>query len=148
MTNLSAPTAPTALTFADRQGETLRAQGNVLVIKTASPRATVIDYTAPAGFPGPPLHVHPGFDEVFVVLEGTLTVRVNDAVSEIGPVGSASVAGAVPHTFANETADPVRFLLVAAPGGIEDYFRALVTGDEAGIDAFSTQFGYQPVPGA
>jgi mannose-6-phosphate isomerase-like protein (cupin superfamily) len=51
------------------------------------------------------LHIHPGFDEVFVVLEGTLTVRVNDEVSEIGPVASASVSGLVPHTFANETED-------------------------------------------
>ncbi len=130
----------------DREGETLSAHGNVLVIKTTTPRVSVIDYTAPAGFPGPPLHIHPGFDEVFVVLEGKLTVRVNDEVSEIGPVGSARVGGSVPHTFANETVAPVRFLLVCAPGGIEDYFRALVTGDDAGIEAFSERFGYEPVP--
>lgn len=145
MTN---PTAPTAVTLADREGETLSAHGNVLVIKTATPRASVIDYTAPAGFPGPPLHIHPGFDEVFVVLEGTLTVRVNEEVTEIGPVGSASVSGSVPHTFANETAAPVRFLLVCAPGGIEDYFRALVAGDAQGVEAFSERFGYEPVPAA
>src|ERR1700736_5118145 len=102
MTTLDSPTSRMAVVLSDREGETIRAHGNVLVMKTLTPRVTVIDYTAPAGFPGPPLHIHPAFDEVFIVLDGTLTVRVHDQVTQIGPIGSASVSGSVPHTFANE----------------------------------------------
>lgn len=75
-----------------------------------------------------------------------MTVRVNDEVTEIGPVGSASVSGSVPHTFANEAGVRVRFLVVCAPGGFEEYFRALVAGDEGRIAAVSARFGYDPVP--
>ena len=146
MTTLHSPTLSSALGLADGEGETLSARGNILVIKAATPRVSVIDYTAAAGFPGPPLHIHPGFDEVFVVLQGSMTIRVRNEVNRLGPLASASVSGSVPHTFANETAAPVRFLVVCAPGGFEGYFRALVSGDQATIDAVSERFGYRPVP--
>jgi mannose-6-phosphate isomerase-like protein (cupin superfamily) len=147
MTTTSTPN-PTAVILAAGEGETLRAHGNLLVMKTVSPRVSVIDYTAPAGFPGPPLHVHPGFDEVFFVLEGSLSIRVSDQVTELGPGASATVHGQTPHTFANESPTPVRFVLICAPGGFEDYFRALAGGDTDAVAAVSERFGYKAVPSA
>ncbi len=107
------------------------------------PRVTVFDYTGPPFFGGPPLHVHPGFDEVYAVLEGTLTVHLRDEIRELEPGGSASIEGAVPHTFSNRTAAPVRFLSICAPGGFEQYFRSLADGkaDEAVAEAHE-RFGY------
>lgn len=125
--------------------EQLHARGTTVVVRAASPAATVTDHTLPAGFPGPPLHVHPAFDEVFLVLEGTLTMRVGDDVHEVGPGGTAEVPGAVAHTFANASDAPVRFLCVMAPGGFEEYFRALVAGDEAAVAEVSARVGYRPV---
>jgi mannose-6-phosphate isomerase-like protein (cupin superfamily) len=128
-------------------GEVLEVRGNRLVIKVASPRQFICDYTAPAGFPGPPLHVHPLFDETFLVLEGQLTVRVGDDVTHLAPGGTAFVPGAVPHTFANTGPEPVRFLLVCSPGGFEDYFRAVAAGDEPAMVAAGDRMGYAPVNG-
>jgi mannose-6-phosphate isomerase-like protein (cupin superfamily) len=139
-------TSPTSLVLGPDEGEVIAARGNRLVIKAAAARVTVADYTAPAGFPGPPLHVHPGFDEVFVVLDGTLTVRVGEDAHELAPGGTAYVDGTVPHTFANASAEPVRFLVICAPGGFEEYFRAVAAGDEAAIAAVSERFAYAPSP--
>ena len=125
--------------------EEITARGTRILIRVASERVTITDHTVPAGFPGPPLHVHPGFDEVFIVLDGTLTVRVRDQVYEVGPGGTAYVEGTVPHTFANATAEPVRFMVTIAPGGFEDYFRALAAGDDDRAAAASERFGYAPV---
>ena len=131
-----------ATTLSPGAGELIEARGNRIVVKSALPTHTVCDYTAPAGFPGPPLHVHPGLDETFLVLDGTLTVRVGDAIHELGPGETAVVPGAVAHTFANGGDDPVRFLVVSSPGGFEDYFRAVAAGDDETAQAVVARYGY------
>lgn len=125
----------------------LDVRGTTVAIHTAGPRVTVTEHTIPPGFGGPPLHVHPGFDEVFLVRSGVLTLRLGDAVEEIGPGGGAEVPGALAHTFANESAEPVRFLCVMTPGGFDAYFRALADGDEAGAAEAAGRFGYRAAPG-
>ena len=132
--------------LADGEGEVMRARGTTVIVRAASRRLTVTDHTVPGGFPGPPLHVHPGFDELFLVLEGTLSMRVDGQVHEVGAGGSAYVPGATPHTFANATDEPVRFLVSIAPGGFEDYFRAMAAGDPEAAEAAGARFGYAPWP--
>jgi mannose-6-phosphate isomerase-like protein (cupin superfamily) len=126
--------------------ETLEVRGTRITIRVASPRVSITDHEVPAGFPGPPLHVHPGFDEVFVVLAGTLTVRVGSDVREVGPGETAYADGHTPHTFANPSSEQVRFMVAIAPGGFEDYFRAMAAGDEEAAAAASARAGYAPVP--
>lgn len=132
----------------DGDGEELRARGTRVLVKAASSRLTVTDHTVPAGFPGPPLHVHPGFDETFIVLEGTLTMRVGERVEEVEPGGTVYVAGATPHTFANAAEAPARFMVAMSPGGFEEYFRAMAAGDEEAALAAGARLGYQPYPPA
>jgi mannose-6-phosphate isomerase-like protein (cupin superfamily) len=135
------------LVLGPEEGEEIIARGNRLLVKAVSPRVTLVDYVAPAGFPGPPLHVHPGFDEVFIALEGTLSVRVDDEVHEISAGGTAYIDGAVPHTFANPGDQSVHFLVLCAPGGFENYFRAMAAGDAEAIAEVSERFGYAAWPG-
>ena len=131
-----------AITLSSQAGERIEARGNQIVVKTALPSHAVFDYTAMPGFPGPPLHVHPGMDETFLVLEGTLTVRIGDDVRELGPGETAIVPGAVAHTFANDADAPLRFLAVCAPGGFEEYFRAMAADDEDAARAAAERVGY------
>ena len=127
------------------EGELIEARGNRIVIKSASASQTVCDYTAPAHFPGPALHVHPGFDESFLVIEGELEMTVRGEVSLLGPGGCAYVSGSTPHTFRNPGPEPVRFLVVCSPGGWERFFRAVAAGDMATVAAISERFGYQEI---
>jgi mannose-6-phosphate isomerase-like protein (cupin superfamily) len=50
------------------------------------------------GFPGPPLHRHRTLHDMFYILEGTLTVRVEGDTREIGPGTFVCVPpGVAPH---------------------------------------------------
>ncbi len=131
--------------LAPGDGEVIEARGNRLVIKVASASQFVCEYSAPANFPGPPLHVHPGFDETFLVVDGRLEIRVGEESAELAPGAVAHVSGDLPHTFSNPSGDRARFLLISSPGGFEDYFRAVATGDGETIAAISERFGYRPV---
>ncbi len=131
--------------LAPGEGETLEARGTRLVIKVANASQLICEYTAPAHFPGPPMHVHPGFDETFILLAGHLELVIRDQVTELVPGATGYVKGSVPHTFRNPGGDSARFLLLCSPGGFEHYFRGVATGDEELIAATCERFGYRPV---
>jgi mannose-6-phosphate isomerase-like protein (cupin superfamily) len=79
---------------------------------------------------GPGRHEHPE-DDVFYVLDGTVSMLLGDRWVE-APKGSfVLVPGGVPHDFENRSDERVGFLNVSAPGPFEpmmpsiaDWFRA------------------------
>ncbi len=73
---------------------------------------------------GPPLHVHEGEDEIVIVLEGKLDYQVGDERGVLDSGGLLWFPRRVPHAIANLTGAPCRFVTVATPSGIEDFFRA------------------------
>jgi len=133
-----------AITWPDEE-EVLEAAGHRLIVKVVTPSQFVCDYTCPPRFAGPPLHLHPGFDETFLVLEGRLEVTLRDEQVALTPGGTAVVSGAVPHTFSNPDDDRARFLLICTPGGFEDYFRGIATGNAALVAAAAERAGYRTV---
>jgi mannose-6-phosphate isomerase-like protein (cupin superfamily) len=82
---------------------------------------SIIDNTVPANWPGPFLHKH-DFDEAFYVLEGELTVQVEDAVVTKRTGELAFAPRGVAHTLANHSDAPARYVLVCTPAGFERYF--------------------------
>lgn len=87
----------------------------------SSGAVSIVEDTMPAGAPGPPLHRH-GFDEAFDVLDGELTFRVRDQLSKAHAGELIFAPRGVPHTLANLTNTPARFLLVTTPAGFEREF--------------------------
>ena len=68
------------------------------------------------------LHRHNHTDEAFYVLEGVLTVKINDIISEY-PAGSyVLIPRGTPHAQGNRGKVPVRVLLTMTPGGFERSF--------------------------
>jgi mannose-6-phosphate isomerase-like protein (cupin superfamily) len=88
-------------------------------------RLGLIEQVVPAGYPGPPLHVHPDFDETFYVIDGTLAFRIGADTVDAGPGTIAFVPRGTPHTFVNRSGAAVRSLVLVNPGGFERYFEAL-----------------------
>jgi mannose-6-phosphate isomerase-like protein (cupin superfamily) len=127
------------------EGEVIEVAGNRIRIMVASASHLVCDYSAAPGFPGPPLHVHPRFDESYLGLEGRLEVVIAGQPSELTPGAVAFVRGSVPHTFRNPHPERARFLSICSPGGFEHYFRAVAAGDRETIAAVSERFGYATV---
>jgi len=102
-----------------------------------------VEETLSADFDGPPLHVHPGFDELFFVLEGELTFQVRDELKIVVAGAWLFAPRGVPHTFANHSDRPARALIAVSPAGFERYFR-LVSAQLTGIEPPADAFGARP----
>jgi mannose-6-phosphate isomerase-like protein (cupin superfamily) len=112
-----------------------------------------IDEILSPDFDGPPLHVHPAFDELFFVPEGELTFQVRDELKTVAAGDWLLAPRGTPHTFANHSEQPARVLIAVTPAGFERYFRlvsAALTGTEPSADAFGprpiTEHVGPPIP--
>ena len=69
------------------------------------------------------LHRHNHTDEAFYVMEGVLTVRINDMLSDY-PAGSyVLIPRGTAHAQGNRGKLPARILLTMSPGGFERSFK-------------------------
>ena len=108
--------------------------------------------TIAPGFPGPPKHVHDQLHDMFYVLDGTLSMQLGDEEVEAGPGAFVCVPPGVPHTFANRSDAPVRFLNFNTPAGGEGYMRDLAAAAEEGkeltreeIGRIASRYDFRPV---
>jgi quercetin dioxygenase-like cupin family protein len=107
-------------------------------------RLGVVESTVAAGWPGPPLHVHPAFDEGFYVLEGELTVQVEGELHTVRAGEFVYADGATPHCIANRSDARARYLIMITPPGFEKYFMRLaaeIDGVEPPPDAKAYESG-------
>jgi mannose-6-phosphate isomerase-like protein (cupin superfamily) len=83
-------------------------------------------------------HQHNNCDEAFYVVEGVLTIKIADKISEF-PAGSyILIPRGTPHGQGNFTKHPVRLLTTFTPGGFDlffkdrvELFKTLKPGDSA-----------------
>jgi len=74
----------------------------------------------PAG--GPPPHIHNETDESFYLVEGSLEMRLGDAVV-MGKAGDfVNVPKGTAHCFKNVGDKPAKMLVTFVPAGMEHYF--------------------------
>ena len=97
-----------------------------LRVALAANEATVLEAEIEPGG-GSSWHTHTREDEVVILLEGELVL--NDGVRHVLRQGDAHL---VPrgrrHAFVNESEAPVRAYFLCAPGGLERFFRDIVSG--------------------
>jgi mannose-6-phosphate isomerase-like protein (cupin superfamily) len=84
---------------------------------------SVLANLAPHG-DSPPLHVHHSEDEIFVVQEGRLRIRVGDEDLEIADGQTALAPKGVPHTYRVES-ERARWLVMTARGDFERFVRSV-----------------------
>lgn len=81
-------------------------------------------------------HTHDDVDEIFYVLEGSLTVRCGADSFEVGANGFVFLPRNVQHGYTIHNDGPVRFLGLSAPSDFGDHIErtgALLTDTEARI---------------
>ena len=124
-----APAAPGPIMLMPGEGTSLSGLGVTLNFKTTGAESDgqwlVLEYSAPPGFAGPPVHWHKVTSEIFYVLEGNLTLQAGEATIQAGPGGYAFVPPGIVHSFSNQGDTPARYLLLSSPAGLENYFQEL-----------------------
>jgi quercetin dioxygenase-like cupin family protein len=112
-------------------GETLTILGGVNVVITKSTADTggervEMEFSLPPGAAGPPRHFHPGQEEEWHVLEGTLSAYLDDRWQSLEAGESASIPCGRAHTFPNDSAEIVRVRDVHVPAlGFQEYMETL-----------------------
>jgi mannose-6-phosphate isomerase-like protein (cupin superfamily) len=106
----------------------------------------------PPGFPGPPLHVHDRLHDMFLVIEGTLTLRLGDEEQRVEAGTFVCIPPGVVHTFSNPGDTPVRFFNFNTPAGWESYMRDLAAAASEGrtptpeeIGRIASKYDFRPV---
>jgi quercetin dioxygenase-like cupin family protein len=111
-------------------GERLWFVGTLATIKVPGEaiggRFSLLEFLLPH-HASPPLHTHPQ-DETFTLLDGHMTVQVEDQRFELEAGGTAAVPMGVPHTFRVDS-DRARMLVLSTPAGLERLVR------DAGVPA-------------
>jgi quercetin dioxygenase-like cupin family protein len=79
---------------------------------------------------GTPLHAHSEQEAVFYVVTGYLRFQVGEGNEERGSGSLVHVARNVPHFFVNMRNEEAAVIVIARPGGIENFF--LKAGTEIG----------------
>jgi quercetin dioxygenase-like cupin family protein len=105
-------------------------------------QVAIVESTMPPGAKGPPLHTH-DFDEAFYVLDGELTFQLGDELITARQGELAFALRGVPHTLANRSSAPARFLIVFTPAGFERMF-ARRAAEQAGLEP--PEWALQPIP--
>lgn len=78
------------------------------------------------------LHVHQHEDEVVHVLEGAIEIRLGNQKLQAATGGVAHLPKQIPHALYNPLKIRSRYLGIAVPGGMENFFDELSAAQEAG----------------
>lgn len=74
---------------------------------------------------GPPVHIHPNQDEVFIVLEGEHLFQLDQELHRLTPGDTIFIPRGTPHAPA-QLSEKGKYLFFFTPSGsMEDFFRAL-----------------------
>jgi mannose-6-phosphate isomerase-like protein (cupin superfamily) len=104
----------------------LRPAGQATTIKASAEQTggafAILEAVEPTGAAGPPLHIHHDNQEVFYILDGTLTIRIGEETVTASAGSFVLVPRETRHTFKNPGTEPAKFLIFVSPGGYEGFF--------------------------
>jgi mannose-6-phosphate isomerase-like protein (cupin superfamily) len=104
------------------EGERLEIGATVATIKAGVDQIGVFDATVAPDFPRPPAHRHARMLESIYVIEGALALTIDGDDATIPAGGFVAIPPGTVHT-SSPGQEPVRFLNLIAPGGMEHYLR-------------------------
>ncbi len=104
------------------------ARGSVMYFKALAEQDSgdfsLMERTLPAGGRRPPPHRHTNCSEAYFVLDGLVSVTVEDEELSVGPQGFVLVPRGTAHTFGNAAEREARLLVIHAPA-MDAYFAEL-----------------------
>ena len=135
-------------------GTPVRAFGNEIVFKLMAAQTagslTLGLATVSIGH-APPLHVHQGDDEIFILVEGQYRVYLDGTWTDAGPGTVVYLPRGAAHTFQVTGDTPGKHWVILTPSGFEDFYakcEAASAGgppDFARMAAITREHGYEMV---
>ena len=126
------PSLTSGFVLADDDGEPFWFLNTLTITKVGSDHSrgqmSILDHRVPPGF-APPPHIHHHSDEAPLILDGHLDGFYGDHSWRAGPGSLVFMPRAIPHGFAVSDAGPGRIIIVATPGGFDQFVAA--AGDPA-----------------
>lgn len=102
-------------------------------------RYTILEQSM-APMTGPPMHIHQE-DEVFEVLQGTMTFVCGDERFEAEAGTIVVIPAQMPHTWANLTDEQTTMRTFFSPGGLETMFTSLDGLQREALEKLAASFG-------
>jgi mannose-6-phosphate isomerase-like protein (cupin superfamily) len=88
-----------------------------------------------------PVYLHENEDEHILVVEGTARVLYGDKTFDATAGTVVSLARGIPHAWGNPTDTPIRLVITAMPGGMEEVLRLIATsGDQLDLVALADKY--------
>jgi mannose-6-phosphate isomerase-like protein (cupin superfamily) len=88
-----------------------------------------------------PAHLHEREDEHILVVEGTARVLYGDKTFDATAGMTVRLARGIPHAWGNPTDAPIRLVVTATPGGVEEVLRLIATsGDQLDLVALADKY--------
>lgn len=97
---------------------------------------SLIELTVEPFSPGPPAHRHGNEAVGFWVVEGSLTMHLEERTFITTPGAFTLVPKGVTHSYSNPHRDPAKVHLILIPGGLEAFFAEI--GESAPTQSLST----------
>lgn len=92
------------------------------------------------------VHVHEKEDEHVLVLEGTARVLCGEKTVDATAGTTISLARGIPHAWGNPTDTPIRLLITATPGSVEEALRLIATsGDQVDLLAIAAKYAVRVI---
>jgi len=104
------------------EGKRMAGAGSSVLLggaETGGQLAVLLLNVPPGG--GPPLHVHEREDELFLVMEGTISFFIDGRWTDVGPGGAVYLPKGTPHRFRNAGTTPARQWALTTPSGFEHF---------------------------
>jgi quercetin dioxygenase-like cupin family protein len=93
-----------------------------------------------------PVHLHEKEDEHILVVEGTARVLYGDKTLDATAGTMISLTRGIPHAWGNPTDTPIRLVIMAAPGGLEECLRLIATsGDQLDLVALANKYAVRVI---
>jgi quercetin dioxygenase-like cupin family protein len=93
-----------------------------------------------------PVHLHENEDEYILVVEGTARVLYGDKTFDATTGTMIGLARGIPHALGNPTDTPIRLLITARPGGVEELLRLISTsGDQLDLLALANKYAVRRI---
>lgn len=84
----------------------------------------IFDLTMQPGA-GPPVHVHAEGEELFVVLDGSVSIRLGTDTVELAAGDACLIPRGTAHAPFNPNDTAARAMVIGTPNGFAEYFRGL-----------------------